>query len=264
MPAGLPSAASGGRGFMIGLTLTEIALLLFFVLLLLVNDQERDLDRHEEERQELLAENRDLRETQQELQKLREAMQSYREQRASGQPKTKEDFVRLLREAQQAKQQAQRLEEERSKLREANEKLQEENRRLRDKARDTRAQLARVQQTCGPEGHGPPPCWVSSTTGEIEYAFEMTIHEEGIEARPIWPEHRRDDAQRIPGMADFPTSRLSLQEFRRHAAPILAWSRRQDPECRHYVRIYDEAVTKEAFKQQLLGIEGYFYKWLSP
>jgi uncharacterized short protein YbdD (DUF466 family) len=256
MSAGAPLPGSAGRGFMIGLTLTEVALLLFFVLLLLVTDQKKELRRQEQARQELQQANRELREKQASLQELEKLVEQQRRSDPSKRDMTPEEFVRLVRDAQRTREQLRESEQERSRLR-------EENERLRERARDVKAQLAHVKERCGPEGHGPPPCWLDPETGEIEYIFDVTIRENGVVAVPSWPQHRQDDAMAIPGVSEWPTGEVSLGQFRKHAAPVLAWSRQQDPECRHYVRIYDDAVSKEAFKRHLLGVEDYFYKWLS-
>ena len=56
---------------------------------------------------------------------------------------------------------------------------------------------------------------------------------------------------------------LTYAELRRRALPILRWSQRQDPPCRHFVRILDRVDGgKNAFKAGMLTVEGYFYKLL--
>jgi hypothetical protein len=56
---------------------------------------------------------------------------------------------------------------------------------------------------------------------------------------------------------------LTYHEFSRRALPILRWSQRQEPGCRHFVRILDRVDGgKDAFKAGLLTVERYFYKLL--
>lgn len=106
-------------------------------------------------------------------------------------------------------------------------------------------------------GLGKPPCWADAR-GKAEYIYTVTIHEEGVSVEPRWSVVRADAAKEIPGALELPGNQLSLAEFKRRAAPVLAWSKQKD--CRHYVYIRDEAETKEAFKQQLFGVEDFFYK----
>lgn len=57
-----------------------------------------------------------------------------------------------------------------------------------------------------------------------------------------------------------PPGAWSAGEFAARAAPILAWSEKND--CRHYVTIEDQATSKAAFERNLLTVEGYFYERL--
>ena len=74
-----------------------------------------------------------------------------------------------------------------------------------------------------------------------------------------WPEHREADVDRIDGARTLLGDKLSLEEFQRRASSVLEWSKLQEPECRHYVRILDRASTK-AYKENRLVVEDYFYK----
>ena len=107
-----------------------------------------------------------------------------------------------------------------------------------------------------------PPCWADEA-GEIEYAFRVILRTEEVTVRPIWPEHRTDDARAIPGMISAAGEAISYEEFSRRVLPIFAWSTRQNPECRHFVAILDSvAGGKEPFKQGLFTVERFFYKRL--
>jgi hypothetical protein len=108
-----------------------------------------------------------------------------------------------------------------------------------------------------------PACWYD-INGKVQYIYTVTIHEDGLSVTANWPQDRADDLQAIPGASTAPGSHLSLQEFGRRMAPVLAWSKRQNPECRHYVYMVDEAASKNAFKRNMLFTEGYFYKYLQP
>jgi hypothetical protein len=118
------------------------------------------------------------------------------------------------------------------------------------------AGCSRQMESCG---LGKPPCWADAA-GKVQYLYTVTIHEEGVSAAPAWPSERSSDAQAVAAIPALPGDRLSLAEFARRAQPIRAWSDQHD--CRHYVFVRDEAQTKRSFKQNLLRIEDYFYKYL--
>lgn len=136
---------------------------------------------------------------------------------------------------------------------------------LADLARDRRAlqgQVVYLRERIG-NGLDHPPCWTDEN-GEIEYAFEATLRTSTVRLRPIWPSHRQADAERIPGMVDVTGGRFGHEEFSRRVLPIFAWSRRQEPECRHFVVLVDSVTGgKEAFKRGLLTVERFFYKRLA-
>ena len=124
-----------------------------------------------------------------------------------------------------------------------------------------RGQVANLQRRVG-NGLDHPPCWADAA-GNIEYAFQVTIRTNTVTVQPIWPVHREDDARRIPGMVQLIGEDWSYQEFSHRGFPIFAWSRRQEPECRHFVKLDDQVDGgKEAFKTGLLTVENFFYKLL--
>lgn len=107
-----------------------------------------------------------------------------------------------------------------------------------------------------------PPCW-ADVSGAIEYAFEVTIHTDQVDAREIWPPTRNVAAAAVDGMTQLAGVDLSYPEFSRRALPILLHSERQEPECRHFVRIVDMVDGgKDPFKAGLLTVERFFYKFL--
>lgn len=107
-----------------------------------------------------------------------------------------------------------------------------------------------------------PPCWADEA-GRPEYVFAVTLGTSSVSVRPAWPGHRAGQAARDPRLQAAIGRDMTYQQFRQRAAPILEWSRRQDPECRHFIRVYDEVDGgKDAFKRNLLTVEHYFYKLL--
>lgn len=131
----------------------------------------------------------------------------------------------------------------------------------REKA-DLRAQLTYLQRRVG-NGLDHPPCWADAA-GRPEFAYRVIIQTSTVSIRPEWPPHRRDDAERIDGMLDAIGENLTYATFAERASPVFAWSRRQNPECRHFVVIVDDVDGgKEPFKAGLLTVERFFYKLLA-
>jgi len=65
----------------------------------------------------------------------------------------------------------------------------------------------------------------------------------------------------IPEAEKLVGKNLTQQQLQQRLKPILNWSKAHG--CRHFVRIKDDQYTsKQAFKQQMLIIEDYFYKYL--
>ncbi len=106
-----------------------------------------------------------------------------------------------------------------------------------------------------------PPCWADAKTGAIEFMFDVTILEDGVVFARGWPDARNEQA-----MAN-PVIQAVLGEYKDNAAhiaktrPIFDESVKNS--CRHFVRVSDKAISKDAFKKQLLAIELHFYKRLT-
>jgi hypothetical protein len=122
-------------------------------------------------------------------------------------------------------------------------------------------QLKVIKESCD-AGFGPPPCWLVEENGKrkAEYIYVVVINETTMNIKQNWPDYREAEVKTIPGAYDILQDNLSISEFRKFARPIFNWSRKQNPECRHYVKIVDQAETKESFKERLKTIEGYFLR----
>lgn len=108
-----------------------------------------------------------------------------------------------------------------------------------------------------------PPCWADAD-GRPEYAYQTTLHTDSLVVEPVWPAHRASEAANIPGMTALGSGAMNYQAFSQKALPVFAWSTRQTPECRHFVRIVDQTppAAKAAYKQNLRTVERFFYKLL--
>lgn len=279
----------GKRSFVLSITLTEIALLLFFLLLTTavgeirgVNSEreslERDLDEIAErvgtspaalrglvqelavadvERDSLRTRNEELTTQLAEVDRQRIGLEDILSRHADN--SAGDDFKELLRAA--ASNMA--AEHQRSQLQERISVLESESERLESTLADCSAQNLNCSRRLAEEGMGYPPCWADAT-GRPEYLFRVELRESTIEVVPTWPSHRIDEAGQIPGVADLAGRSVGVNEFGPLAQPILEWSQAQAPECRHFVTVEDAPdMSKAAFKENLLTVEHYFYKYLS-
>lgn len=106
-----------------------------------------------------------------------------------------------------------------------------------------------------------PPCWADAQTGAVEFMFDVTILEDGVVFSRGWPDSRHEQA-----MAD-PVIQSVIGEYKlnsEHLAKTRSiFNDSVKNGCRHFVRVSDQAVSKDAFKKHLLAIEQHFYKRLT-
>lgn len=241
-------------------TLTEVLALLFFVLALALADQivkRAEADRAAQPLEPLGEEN-----TAALVSMLLE-----------GQEEFPDDFEELVRTVQSVEQSRERMIEvlrregvpsevlDSASLQQLVDSIYHRNERMRQASRDLRSQLEYLRDRG--DGMDHPPCWPDGS-GNPEYAFEVTLHTETVDVSPVWPDHRNDDAARIDGMLQVSGETIPYERFSQDARPILEWSKRQTPECRHFVIVRDSVDGgKEAFKNGLLTVEESFYKYLA-
>ncbi|UZE97223.1 hypothetical protein [Alkalimarinus alittae] len=128
---------------------------------------------------------------------------------------------------------------------------------------DTKGQNLNLRKKITQLGNGldHPPCWADPITGNIQYLFDVVINEENVHFHPGWPESRHAQAinnrniSSIPGVYNL-NKDLWVKSQGLYEESIAA-------KCRHFVKVYDHADSKRAFKSYLLGIENHFYKFLS-
>ncbi len=170
----------------------------------------------------------------------------------------REAFIELVRQAARNAGREAQL----SALREEAEAAARDRDSMRTALQNCQAQNLNCSQRLQEAGLGYPPCWADAS-GKPEYIYTVALRGDSLAVRPAWPAHRADDARRVDGALALAGRTLSRQAFAEGADPILRWSQAQTPECRHFVIVDDTGVTtKEAFKESLLLVEGYFYKYL--
>lgn len=126
---------------------------------------------------------------------------------------------------------------------------------------DLRGQMAHMRNRFKAVGRGldHPPCWADEA-GNIEYLFNVELRQGVSIVTPAWPEHRRQDAEKLPGIAELTAAPVNTERFRAASRPILDISKRQDPECRHFVILNNVIETRREADQARWMVEEFFYK----
>lgn len=129
--------------------------------------------------------------------------------------------------------------------------------------KDAKGQNINLRQKVAQLGNGldHPPCWADPVTGNIQYVFDVVINESSVDFHPGWPESRHAQAINNPNILLIPgvyerNKELWISSKALYKESVAA-------KCRHFVKVYDHAESKRAFKSYLLGIENHFYKFLS-
>jgi hypothetical protein len=111
-------------------------------------------------------------------------------------------------------------------------------------------------------GFDLPPCW-ADRSGKIQYIFDASLQDDGIEVEDKEVEGREADQAKLPlGRVRFDQP-MSRSEFADAFQPLLSWSNQHG--CRFYVRLYDDMKTSDrsAYKDLRGTVEGYFRILLS-
>ena len=126
---------------------------------------------------------------------------------------------------------------------------------------DLRGQMANIRNRFNAVGRGldHPPCWADEA-GNIEYLFNVELRQGVAIVTPAWPERRRQDAERLPGIAELTAGPVNAERFRAASRPILDIAKRQDPECRHYVILNNTIESRREADQARWMVEEFFYK----
>jgi hypothetical protein len=127
---------------------------------------------------------------------------------------------------------------------------------------DMKGQNINLREKLSKSGSGldHPPCWADPDTGKIQYVFDAFISENKVEFKEAWPASRDKQAKSNPNINNIPGTYEKNIDIWRKTNGLYKESIAQ--ECRHFVRIYDRAQSKESFKIYMRGIENHFYKFL--
>ena len=273
--------------FLFGLTLTELAFILFFILLVLssfaIQKKVEDIDKLKEEAEvykkifeeipefnektieektiwlkELVEKDKLMVKYQELTEKHKALNDSYKKivQAIPGlKDKTEAEQAKWLKELVEksnldAKNKA--LSKELDKIKEKLEKLEKEMKLKNEKVASLEKKLA---------GNRHPDCW-QDEKGKYEFIYNIILRDKGITTYRGYKKYLEQKFQETPGANNIiGTKNISIREFKQKTRSVFNWSvKTAKPECRHFVRIFDETMSKESYKIPLRGIEHYFFK----
>jgi hypothetical protein len=111
-------------------------------------------------------------------------------------------------------------------------------------------------------GFGLPPCWADER-GNIQYIFNISLYDEGIEVEDAKVPGREQDQAKLPLSKVRYDQKLDKNAFSASFAELLNWSKQH--ECRFYVRLYDEMRSgdRSQYKSLRASVENNFYILIS-
>jgi hypothetical protein len=125
---------------------------------------------------------------------------------------------------------------------------------------DLRGQVAFLKNRLDARGgRDYPPCWADES-GKVEFLFAIELQSDSIAVLPAWPARRQSDAQLLPGVSEILAGPLTHVGFAARMKGILDWSKRQDPQCRHYVQLKSSISDAVRSDRARLMVENHFYK----
>jgi hypothetical protein len=248
----------GRRSFLFGITVSEIAFILFFLLLLFSFfaiaglEKENTLEEQRAEQEQARADEAEA------------TLQAFSDAVAGLGDIDKEEALTILTRSAEA---IRENEKNKGRL----EELQAQNEELRQKERQAQALAKRSQRELGAvKGQlanvqerakvGDPPCWVVDEGGEIEYLFRVKLFgNETVEVRREAPARRDAEYRALPSIPEITQGRLSMDRFKELSMPIYLSGGRSTPQCRHFVRL--QFADREACKLFLI-VERFYYKFV--
>jgi hypothetical protein len=237
------STDTKGSGFIFGLTLTELIIITFFILFLLMTSK---MDEQEIIIAELADESKQQSNS---LEKISELI---------GFPIESEQFFKELVSARDVKM----LAEDAGISTEAISQLQREKEDLTLLAKTQKGQLKYFQDISKGSGDGIPPCWVDENK-VTEYMFSVLIKDSLIYTEAIYPPHREREFQAIPDVDKLVLANaVDIEYFLLNTKAAFEVSKNREPECRFYVRIYDDSTNVDIFKPMLVKVQSHFYPYL--
>jgi hypothetical protein len=129
-----------------------------------------------------------------------------------------------------------------------------------DRADQAESKLKDLGVAAGTGGTDPGSCWKvgDGVRGRSEPLLDITLGEELLEIDRAWPSHREHQLAEYGLVPDaILTGKVTQAQFEAFAYPVLR--RTVEKDCRFVARVFDNTVSKDAYKHQLELVEKYFY-----
>ena len=218
-------------------SLSELAFVLFFILLLFITFKTVEFQREAEKTEKELAElqtNIDSMST--EMEALKEENDLFKERFPS--TIDKEELDKMFTELVAAKGLVDRNDEITKALVEAADKITE----LEERLKNTSEQLSGVTQALNEERGEPSFCWYDAE-GNEEPIFDVVVNDRGYSVYGHWPESRNSEVRNTPGVNPIIRNLQTRDEFLANALDLFRVSVAK--ECRYLVRYFDEISSSD-------------------
>lgn len=109
---------------------------------------------------------------------------------------------------------------------------------------------------------GLPSCWIDKN-GKIEFLFSVHLTDNGVVTTPAWPKDRENDARSLPNIELLLNNGnpASIEAFKNNAQDIFKYSENHKPdECRFYVKLSSSILDAVKDSRTRLAVESVFYK----
>jgi hypothetical protein len=107
-----------------------------------------------------------------------------------------------------------------------------------------------------------PSCWLDKN-GKIEFLFSVNLTNNGIVVSPAWAKERDNEAQLLPNIHQLINKGepISIETFKVNSQEIFQYSENNKPEeCRFYVRLSSTISDAVKSDRARLAVESVFYK----
>lgn len=243
------------RRQLLNLTITEIILILLFLVLLIAANLIKKNNDLTERNKELIEKNKSFKSLNVDVSKLVEfrkfekAIKDLKEKNGEFADADIEDIIKKL---VLAKEDYKKIKDKESKITKLTNKLKDY-----EKSKELLAYYEKKY------GNDKPPCWKrAGTIATPEYLYDATINDNGIILNNTDRRysHRINDRKKLPLNNIIENSTLSIKEFLNQTSAVYELNK---DICRHYILINDKMVTnnKKHWNKHEDAIENHFYKF---
>ncbi len=109
---------------------------------------------------------------------------------------------------------------------------------------------------------GFPSCWIDKN-GKIDFLLSVNLTDNGVITTPAWSKERENDANALPNIQQLLAKGepISIEAFKTNAQDIFRYSENNKPEeCRFYVRLSSTISDAVKSDRARLAVESVFYK----